>query len=271
MKFAILFLSVCVCVCITSHSAISWCSRAYLQKEVTAVWKMRCRLWQNEFWIKERRNYWSDQLLWLLCVENTSIKTVIYHFLFTFLLCDSFPLVIHRHNSVFFLLSLWLCPLQFYLLSMFFVYHPVPEILCFVWQSTTTPYVFVCFSRFPYRMIKREWQLSCFREQAFVISFPFPSFLSLVSCCKLPPPSSTWKCTHTHKEFEMLHKQAHTILFSTHMQMLFEHKQKHTNTMQVHEFHRNSCKHPLIQPCSGDLHIQQINIRRYTSTCKYNI
>lgn len=159
---------------------------------------MRCRLWQNEFWIKERRNYWSDQLLWLLCVENTSIKTVIYHFLFTFLLCDSFPLVIHRHNSVFFLLSLWLCPLQFYLLSMFFVYHPVPEILCFVWQSTTTPYVFVCFSRFPYRMIKREWQLSCFREQAFVISFPFPSFLSLVSCCKLPPPSSTWKCTHTH-------------------------------------------------------------------------
>lgn len=165
---------------------------------MTAVWKMRCRLWQNEFWIKERRNYWSDQLLWLLCVENTSIKTVIYHFLFTFLLCDSFPLVIHRHNSVFFLLSLWLCPLQFYLFSMFFVYHSVPEILCFVWQSTTTPYVFVCFSRFPYRMIKREWQLSCFREQAFVISFPFPSFLSLVSCCKLPPPSSTWKCTHTH-------------------------------------------------------------------------
>lgn len=140
-------------------------------------------------------------------------------------------------------------------------------------MATTTPYVFVCFSRFPYRMIKREWQLSRFREQAFVISFPFPSFLSLVSCCKLPPPSSTWKCTHTHthKEFEMLHKQAHTILFFTHMQMLFEHKQKHTNTMQVHEFHRNSCKRPLIQPCSGDLHIQQINIRRYTSTCKYNI
>lgn len=87
------FLCVCVCVCIISHSAISWCSRAYLQKEVTAVWKMRCRLWQNEFWIKERRNYWSDQLLWVLRVENTSIKNSYLPFLvFNFLLCFAISL-----------------------------------------------------------------------------------------------------------------------------------------------------------------------------------
>lgn len=271
MKFAILFLCVCVCVhnlpfgnFLMLKSLLAEGGDSCLKNEMQTLtkWVLNKR--------KEKLLKWSAVVV-VVCRKYKYQNSYLPLLVFTFLLCDSFPLVIHRHNSVFFLLSLWLCPLQFYLFSMFFVYHPVPEILCFVWQSTTTPYVFVCFSRFPYRMIKREWQLSCFREQAFVISFPFPSFLSLVSCCKLPPPSSTWKCTHTHKEFEMLHKQAHTILFSTHMQMLFEHKQKHTNTMQVHEFHRNSCKHPLIQPCSGDLHIQQINIRRYTSTCKYNI
>lgn len=232
MKFATFFsFSVCVCVCITSHSAISWCSRAYLQKEVTAVWLW---LWQNEFWIKERRNYWSDQLLWFLCVENTSIQSSFYHFLClpSFFVTLFPPLVIHRHNSLPFFPVVSLIVSS----SILFALHVLCLSSC-AWDpvfcmATTTPYVFVCFSRFPYRMIKREWQLSRFREQAFVISFPFPSFLSLVSCCKLPPPSSTWKCTHTYTHTKNLRCCTNKLIqsFSPHICKCFLNTNKSTQT-----------------------------------------
>ncbi len=128
--------------------------------------------------------------------------------------------------------------------------------------------VCVCVSKFPYRATKGEWQFCGFREQAFVISFPFPSLHSPVPCCKLPPLSSTWKHslshTHTHTHTYTQRHNAQTSSQSPFHAHTFEHTPKQANTMQVHlqDFHKN--KATVIQPCSKSPLINMAFIHSYS-------
>lgn len=100
------------------------------------------------------------------------------------------------------------------------IYYPVSKIQCtafFITITTTNSpcmcvYVCVCVPKFPCMMTKGEWQCCGFRELAFVISFPFPSFHSPVPCCWLAPLSSTWTHTRTQTWHTCVkkHIQLHT-------------------------------------------------------------
>lgn len=121
------------------------------------------------------------------------------HITLTFLISLS-GCLLNRAVYGFFLPPLCLCPLSL----PFYLYSPssVFSILClrscvpeFSSQSQQQQAVCVCVC--PSFHTGRQRESGSIRDQAFVISFPFPSLHSAVPCCKLPPFSSTWKHTHT--------------------------------------------------------------------------
>lgn len=137
------------------------------------------------------------------------------HITLTFLISLS-GCLLNRAVYGFFLPPLCLCPLSL----PFYLYSPssVFSILClrscvpeFSSQSQQQQAVCVCVSKFPYRTTKGEWQYKRPGLRHF-LPVSFTSFCSpLLQTAPFFLHLETH--THTHKESDVLHKQAHKIFF----------------------------------------------------------